>query len=202
LLARHSGAFVAKGIKPGILIGVGRTGSAGSPSLRTGLADLPHPALQSVESTSGLADGCSGCERVSIPRTTTGPQPHLAPYRGRQHAFDPCPRFGPWVSPKVLSAGSSPSGHLRRFPVRSHGLHASTFLPPFAPRPLRRFFATMGALTPQRLTRPLGSPRLPRAAFPPFRLQPPREPLLSLYHATRHRRRFTGFPPDSGFATR
>ena len=142
---------------------------------------------------------------MSIPRTTTGPQPHLAPYRGRQHAFAPCPRFGPWVSPKVLSAGSSPSGHLRRFPVRSHGLHASTFLPPFAPRPLRRFTATMGALTPQRLTRPLGSPRLPRAAFPPFRLQPPDERSPSLSRATLHRGEYPGSSvrfPASPFPSR
>ena len=31
-------------------------------------------------------------------------------------------------------------------------LHASTVLPPFAPRPLRRFFATMEALTPGQLS--------------------------------------------------
>jgi hypothetical protein len=40
---------------------------------------------------------------------------------------------------------------------------------------------------------PRGSPRLSRVAFPPFRLQPPCERPLSLYHATPHRRRFTGF---------
>lgn len=129
----------------------------------------------------------------------TSSRPRLG---GRQHALGPCPRFGPWLSARVLSAGASPFGHLRRLPIRSHGSRASTFLPPFAPRQLRRFLATMRALTPPRLTRPWGSPRLSRAAFPPFRLQPPREPLLSLCHATPHRRRFTGFPPDSGFTIR
>ena len=42
----------------------------------------------------------------------------------------------------------SPGGHYRRFVFRRHGLAVSTFLRPVAPRPLRRFFATMGALTP------------------------------------------------------
>ena len=32
------------------------------------------------------------------------------------------------------------------------GLHVSTFLPPFAPRPLRRFIATMKALTPGQVS--------------------------------------------------
>ncbi len=41
-------------------IGVGRTGGAGSPSLRTGLAGLPHPALQLVGSTSRLAGAGKG----------------------------------------------------------------------------------------------------------------------------------------------
>ena len=36
---------------------------------------------------------------------------------------------------------------------------ASTFLRPLAPRPLRRFNATMGALTPARLSPPRRSPR-------------------------------------------
>ena len=88
----------------------------------------------------------------------------LHPIRGRQQRFRPGVRFHyrPLVDrvPGLLS----PLGHSHRFVFRRPVLHASPFLPPFAPRPLRRFTATIGALTPQRLTRPLGSPRLLRVS--------------------------------------
>jgi hypothetical protein len=73
---------------------------------------------------------------------------------------------------------------------------------PFAPGPLRPFFATMGALTPARSAavvlgclpgdHPCGScaarsPRFTPLAFPPFRLQPPAEAPTSPGHVTRRR---------------
>ena len=53
-----------------------------------------------------------------------------------------------WISPACFS----PHGHCRRFCFPTSVRHASTFLPPFTPRPLRRFIATMRALTPARLS--------------------------------------------------
>jgi len=73
------------------------------------------------------------------------------PFEGRQHALRPDCRFGPGPAGPVLSRVSSPAGHCRGGLVRRPGLHASTFLHPFAPRELPRFLATMGALRPGRL---------------------------------------------------
>jgi hypothetical protein len=70
-------------------------------------------------------------------------------FKGRQHALRPDTRFHP--GPPVLCFSGLLSlffWHSRRSIFRLSILHASTFLPPFAPRPLRRFSATMGALTP------------------------------------------------------
>ena len=50
------------------------------------------------------------------------------------------------VSPVCLAVSGTATG----FVSLSTAHHASTFLRPFAPRPLRRFFATMDALTPDR----------------------------------------------------
>jgi hypothetical protein len=63
--------------------------------------------------------------------------------------------------------------HWRRFVFPLHRPIASTFLAPFAPRPLRRFFTTMEPLTPGGVTSPSGSPSFLRKAFPPFCRQPP-----------------------------
>ena len=55
--------------------------------------------------------------------------------------------------------------HSRRFSFRLPVLHASTFLPPFAPRPLRRFLATMKALTPGQFSPLPRSPCFTCSAF-------------------------------------
>lgn len=72
-------------------------------------------------------------------------------FKGLQHAFGPDRWFGPCPSKgrgffNLFSSGDA--GHCRR--LRFHGSvhHASTFLRPLAPRRLRRFVATMDALTP------------------------------------------------------
>jgi len=61
----------------------------------------------------------------------------LGPDRG----FDPCPPGSD------LSIAFQPLRHWSRFGLLLSFSHASTFLPPFAPRPLRRFLATMRVLT-------------------------------------------------------
>src|SRR5260370_3756303 len=69
-------------------------------------------------------------------------------FQGCQHAFRPDDRFHPCPSGTVLSILWSPLGHCRRCLFRSSVFHASTFLPPFAPRALPRFFALTKALSP------------------------------------------------------
>ena len=69
-------------------------------------------------------------------------------FQGRQHAFRPDTRFNPGPSVTDLSDRFSPERHWSRLFFRLPGTHVSTFLPPFAPRPLRRLIATMEALTP------------------------------------------------------
>ena len=117
-----------------------------SPSLRTGRADLPHPALQSV---------------VLPPRGVMSD----ARDRGRPHRG-----FGgkPHPRERVITMGNSqrasarprrrrvehPTGSARRHWGRGvcslPRCSPSTFLRPLAPGPLRPFFATMDALTPAR----------------------------------------------------
>src|SRR5260370_13822812 len=65
-----------------------------------------------------------------------------------QHAFRPDDLFHPCPSGTDLSILWRPLGHCRRCLFRSSVFHASTFLPPFAPRALPRFFALTKALSP------------------------------------------------------
>jgi len=71
--------------------------------------------------------------------------------QGLQHALRPHCTFNP---PPLIGADLShllsPFGHYRRSIFVHCGLHASTFLRPFAPRALPRFYAPMDALTPAR----------------------------------------------------
>jgi hypothetical protein len=60
------------------------------------------------------------------------------------------PTAAPWGSPPGLALAGTVGGVT--FPPG--GERASTCLPPFAPRPLRRFLAAMETLTPARPTRP------------------------------------------------
>ena len=66
--------------------------------------------------------------------------------------------------------------HSLWFDFPTYTLHTSTFLPPFAPHPLRCFFATMEALTPDTVTPSIRYPWFMHLAFLPFRLQPPIAP--------------------------
>jgi hypothetical protein len=69
---------------------------------------------------------------------------------GGQHPRHPRRCFHLFPSGSGFSGGSSPRGHYGRFSLRWSVRHVSTFLRPFAPRPLRRFLAPMDALTPVR----------------------------------------------------
>lgn len=61
----------------------------------------------------------------------------------------------------------------------------STFLSPFAPRPLRRFSAPMRTLTPRQVSYPTEvSPLHATRPLRPFCIQPPNAPPSSLSHAT------------------
>ena len=112
----------------------------------------------------------------------------LALFEPGQHAFGPDRVFYPrpsFVDVSGLLRLVCPS-HSRQSNclVISHGLYASTFLHPLAPRALPRFSATTDALTPTRRllgpcgqehrSAPGGSPCLPRPHFQPFCPQPPR----------------------------
>ena len=69
-------------------------------------------------------------------------------FEGVQHAVGPDSTFHPRPPGAGLSATFSPLGHCLRGVFVLPRRHASSFLAPFAPQPLRRFFATMGPLTP------------------------------------------------------
>ena len=86
----------------------------------------------------------------------------------------------------------SPVGHIGRMVFPVFDRNASTFLCPLAPRALPRFDATMGTLTPGRLsTTGQVSPIHVHGPLPAFRLQPPRVLPSPLCHATPQR---DGFP--------
>ena len=76
----------------------------------------------------------------------------------RQHALRPDRRCDPGPSAPNLSSLRSLVGHCGWGEFRRPGHHASTFLHPFARRALPRVSATMGALTPVRLSSSHRSP--------------------------------------------
>ena len=94
---------------------------------------------------------------------------------GRQHARRPDRGFDPGPSGRSLSRLRSPCGHWHGGRSRRSVHPTSTFLHPFAPRALSRFLATMGALTPGRLSSPPRSPCVTGTAFltipPPITLR-------------------------------
>jgi len=86
--------------------------------------------------------------------------------QNRQHPRCPSRRFDPRPSGRGLSSGYSRRRHYRRFRFLRPVHLGSPFLRPFAPGPLRPFLATMGVLTPHRLSRPVGSPCFTRRVVP------------------------------------
>ena len=86
-------------------------------------------------------------------------------FQGRQHTFRPDTQFNPGPAAPDLSGPSSLFRHWGRLRFRPSFCHVSTFLPPLAPRPLRRFIATMEALTPIRLSHAYRSPCFTYSTF-------------------------------------
>jgi hypothetical protein len=77
------------------------------------------------------------------------PFPSFNPrFQGRQHALRPDRWFYPSPPGSDVSPLLSRFRHCRGWLFRRSVFHASTFLPPFAPRALPRFFATTEALSP------------------------------------------------------
>ena len=103
--------------------------------------------------------------------------------QGRQHALRPYRRLDPRPAGTDLSGVSSPFGQLCR--LGRHGLPHPPSCAPWLHAHYRRFSATMGALTPVRLSLlRTGIPASRTWPFRPFRLQPPSAP----------RRRFCTLP--------
>jgi hypothetical protein len=144
------------------MIGVGRASCVpGPPSLRTGQADFPHPALQLVVLP-------QRGPRIPMRRLRVGEQPTIGlagsgpantPPRGdlgrRAASQDGSSRV---PQDRACPTGLALAGTRGRWRLRLAGSHVSTFLHPFARRELPRFFATMGVLTPGRLSSPPRSP--------------------------------------------
>ena len=129
------------------------------PSLRTGRAGLPHPALQLVVHHIGA--GSRNKEALLVNTSCPTKQHQLLSPRHQG-----CPqvlRSGPGV---LRSAARPLSGFCGLLSPEGHSRHAvlgpvrrpSTFLRPFAPPALPGFTATMDALTPRPLTHGRGLP--------------------------------------------
>lgn len=94
----------------------------------------------------------------------------------------------PRISPACLAF----PGTIARCLSKSLSGTPSTFLSPFAPRPLRRFSARMGTLTPRKVSHPTEvSPLHVTRPSRPFCFQTPQAPPPPLLHATPQR---DGFP--------
>ena len=94
----------------------------------------------------------------------------------------------PRISPACLAL----KGTVARFLSTFLSVTLSTFLSPFAPRPLRRFSARMGTLTPRQVSHPTEvSPLHVTRHSRPFCLQTPHAPPSPLSHATPQ---LDGFP--------
>ena len=113
----------------------------------------------------GLSDQHTGHRQAEHPATGKVHVAHFELYlqagpfisfhprlESRQHSVRPRCGFRPCPVDANVSALLRPAvaGHWRRSVVPHGILSESIFLRPFAPRPLRRFNATMGALTPAR----------------------------------------------------
>jgi hypothetical protein len=141
------------------------------PSLRTGRAALPHPALQSAGYRISRTH-CAKLDASGLPPTSQAD----ALYAQTRFPL----QTGPWGLPRSsLSGQSMRDGVVLRIPL------FSAFLPPLAPPALPGFNATMAALTsaeccaPSGLTTPCpgSSPAFTALPFPD--LLPPTTPQTS-----------------------
>ena len=129
----------------------------------------------------GLTGQDMGCTQREQPKLGKEGHPR---FEGRQHALRPNRRFRPRPAAANFSRLLSPLGHSRGWSFHRSVLHASTFLPPFAPRTLLRFQATMRALTPARLSRPNRSPCFTHTAV--LTIPPPTTPAAPVTAFTRY----------------
>jgi len=170
-----------------------------SPSLRTGRAGLPHPALQLVVlPPRGLAKGRQAVVRSTpySPRRAAVPPPLVPESASRRAGYGP---GGAPVYHRGVSALLSPMGTRGGVRSQARAELTSTFLRPLAPRALPRFVATMDALTPARPALRMGAhehrsntEQVSRIHLPDLPSVPPPTTWCvrpSLYHATPQRGR-------------
>jgi len=131
-----------------------------APSLRTGRADFPHPALRSVAcirigSLFATRDFRGRAAQVfHLPDFIYQAEPLTSfdsSFEGCQHAFVPHACFGPRPLGRDVSALFS-RWHWRQLELQWCVLHASTFLPPLGSTGISRFVAPAGTLTPAPLS--------------------------------------------------
>lgn len=178
----------------GRVIGVGRTDSrpplppnrtCGSPAYGSPVGGSPPRGSAGASVSRGQG------EQPLLRKEGVWPLAFFHPlFEGRQHALGPDRRFHPRPPGADLSGLFSPCGHSRRFLFHQSVLHASTSLPPFAPRPLQALPSSYEGsdscqaiaalrLSPSMntvLVPPRRSPRFTCTAFQPFRLHPPDSP--------------------------
>ena len=91
----------------GIMIGVGKAGCAGLPSLRTGLADLPHPALRLVITRVCEIEQQMLAADMRATRIPNGEIDHFSPlctsFKVVQHALDSTSSLLPGLMALTLS---------------------------------------------------------------------------------------------------
>ena len=120
-------------------------------------------ALVGLHSREGCLQAAQRQDLINHAVPTSSFHPVL---QGLHHPWCPDGGLYPGVSSWRLSVARSPCGHCRRRPLGgvrhlgctllSSGHHVSTFLAPFAPRPLRRFDAPTEPLT----SAPVSSPAI------------------------------------------
>jgi hypothetical protein len=132
---------------------------------------------------------------ISVPLASFDPL-----FEGRQHALAPDARFHPGPTGPGFSGLFSPRGQSCRCLFLRSGAHASTFLSPLTPRPLRRFLATMGTLTP-RGAPPPSSEVSPLPVTRPFEtILPPTTPCRPVAAFPRYPSARRASLPGLGFA--
>ena len=144
------------------------------PSLRTGRADFPHPALRSMvyrRADWRTAAGAAAMRAAQVPDRRPGGPVALAACRSRsgsrQHV--PCADRRGGLRPSVGRELSPLDRRVRHYredgSVGSCMAHPSS-CPAFAPRPLRRFTATTRALTSRPVSAPAGISLLHASVLP------------------------------------
>jgi len=157
-----------------MLIGVGRGGSSPPPPPSEPDKRISRIRLSSRWFTSSgpAEEGMSLLHGVKPRLPKEGVPPFHPRLQSCQHAIRPHRSFDPRPSGPDLS-GLLRHRHSRRFPFARCALHASTFLPPFARRPLQTLHRSYGGSDSCRRHTDDRSPEFTCLAFPSFCPQPP-----------------------------